>query len=112
MGQEPGTNEEIATFCKKNFKNVVGYDPVDLEEINNLNLTLPKSLEETSAFAQKENPILKISEFSLKKAEDDPIEVLRSAASGRHRQPAARDHRALAAVEAVKRSAAAIQHRF
>jgi len=41
-------NELLIT--KKNFKNVVGYDPVDLEEINNLNLTLPKSLEETSAF--------------------------------------------------------------
>ena len=62
-------NELLIT--KKNFKNVIGYDPVDLEEINSLNLTLPKSLEETSLSAQKENPILKISEFSLKKAEDE-----------------------------------------
>jgi len=63
--------ENELLISKKNFKNVIGYDPVDLEEINNLNLTLPKSLEETSISAQKENPILKISEFSLKKAEDE-----------------------------------------
>lgn len=63
--------ENELLISKKNFKNIVGYDPVDLQEINNLNLTLPKSLEETSVSAQKENPILKISEFSLKKAEDE-----------------------------------------
>lgn len=65
--------ENELLIAKKNFKNVIGYDPIDLEEINNLNLTLtlPKSLEETSVSAQKENPILKISEFSLKKAEDE-----------------------------------------
>jgi len=63
--------ENELLIAKKNFKNVIGYDPVDLQEINNLNLNLPKSLEETSVSAQKDNPILKISEFSLKKAEDE-----------------------------------------
>ena len=63
--------ENELLISKKNFANVVGYDPVDLEEINNLTLVLPQSLEETSNSSKKENPILKISEFSLKKADDE-----------------------------------------
>ena len=63
--------ENELLIAKKNFKNVIGYDPVDLDELKDLNLNLPKSLEETSVSALKDNPILKISEFSLKKAEDE-----------------------------------------
>ena len=58
-------------IIKKSFKNAIGYEPVDLKEVDNLNLNLPKSLEETVNYLQKDNPILKIAEFSLKKAESD-----------------------------------------
>ena len=58
-------------IIKKSFKNAIGYEPVDLKEVDNLTLNLPKSLEETVNYLQKDNPILKIAEFSLKKAESD-----------------------------------------
>jgi len=58
-------------ISKKSFKNTIGYEPVDLKEVDNLNLNLPKSLEETIDYLQKDNPILKIAEFSLKKSESD-----------------------------------------
>ncbi len=51
-----------------NFKNVIGYDPKNLEEISNINFSIPKSLQDTIDLAQKNNATLKISEFSLKKA--------------------------------------------
>ena len=58
-------------IIKKSFKNAIGYEPVDLKEVDNLTLNLPKSLEETVNYLQKDNPILKIAEFSLKKADSD-----------------------------------------
>lgn len=54
-----------------NFKNVIGYDPKNLEEISNVNFSIPKSLQDTIDLAQKNNATLKISEFSLKKAQED-----------------------------------------
>jgi outer membrane protein len=58
-------------ISKKSFKNAIGYEPVDLKEVDNLTLNLPKSLEESISYLQKDNPILKIAEFSLKKADSD-----------------------------------------
>ena len=45
-------------ISKKSFKNAIGYEPVDLKEVDNLTLNLPKSLEESIIYLQKDNMII------------------------------------------------------
>jgi len=54
---------------EKNYINVVGSEPKNLKKINNLNLNLPLSLDQTLDLASKNNPELLISELKFKRAD-------------------------------------------
>ena len=54
---------------EKNYINVVGSEPKNLKRINNLNLNLPLSLDQTLDLASKNNPELLISELKFKRAD-------------------------------------------
>ncbi len=56
---------------KKNFKNIVGYDPVDLSPVEKINLSLPKSLEQAIEITQNNSPVVKIAQFTYEKANTD-----------------------------------------
>ena len=69
---------------EQNFINIVGYKPDELNKINNLNLKLPKNIDEALKLASENNPDLLIAELKLKKSDyllKDALEVFAPKAS-------------------------------
>ena len=60
--------ENSLAVNEKDFENIIGYLPKDLKIINNIELNLPKSLEETLELSSNNNPELLISKLNFEKA--------------------------------------------
>ena len=61
--------ENNLAVSEKDYENIIGYLPKNLKTINNLNLSLPKSLKETLDLASTNNPELLISKLNFEKSD-------------------------------------------
>ena len=61
-------SENSFAVSEKDYENIIGYLPKNLETIKNLDLNLPKSLEETLKLSSLNNPELLISKLSFEKS--------------------------------------------
>ena len=61
-------SENSFAVSEKDYENIIGYLPKNLQTIKNLDLNLPKSLEETLELASLNNPELLISKLNFEKS--------------------------------------------